>query len=456
MVTFDHLGALNVETPGFGEAFLLKHGFDVLNFQKRKENYYQDLSRDCFKQVVHNLPNTYDRVCLYGSSLGGYAALYYSIAVESDLIAISPLCSIHPGHNNVQARHDSRVEWQHDQLQLPTNYHASAVILTDPYDHQDAFFLQGVVRPAFPEAYVVKVPFGGHPVGEVLSELGVLKQYIVDVLRREGSRSISTVGIKGRSKSIVFNMANEAIRRNKTNIAIALSDRLTSQYQDNVAFAIQSSRAMLNAGLLDSAFQKALDAIGRSEETGDLQHGAAPLAITDRAHAGHFVDLGKALTAAKRYSEASRAFATAIRLNDEVPWWRYLHASTLYEAKRYEEAIATLKHKGADAPHYAEAWNLLGRCHAISGNVTEATRAYSRAHELRPTWLWPLLQLANLQLGPGGDPEVGISALSSFISRESNINERQSLFRLKGKLHELIAERSLREARRCHELANAG
>lgn len=75
---------------GFGTDFLLKHGYDTIYIAQRAGTQYQGLSLDRFTDVIADHCQGRE-VISYGSSLGGYAALYYGGVVNARIIAAAPM-----------------------------------------------------------------------------------------------------------------------------------------------------------------------------------------------------------------------------------------------------------------------------------------------------------------------------------------------------------------------------
>merc|ERR1712192_20010 len=96
VVTFAEMMMNDPSKPGFAQDFLIKNGYDVVTVQKRSETWYQDLSVDYFRRVILRISGEYSGICCYGISMGAFASLYFGGSIDASIIAISPLCSIHP------------------------------------------------------------------------------------------------------------------------------------------------------------------------------------------------------------------------------------------------------------------------------------------------------------------------------------------------------------------------
>lgn len=178
-VTFDPLLYLWTKPP-FGHEFLAKQGLDVITVRKKAENFYQPLSRAAFEATVLPVAQRYPRVVSYGSSLGAYAALYFSRDLPWTVIASSPRVSVHPvfGAQIWQ----QRSSFEHEPFAPDAPVRCDAVIFFDPRDAIDRRYMQGEVLPQFVGAQVVRVPFAGHPANQFLGDIGYIAPYVRCVL----------------------------------------------------------------------------------------------------------------------------------------------------------------------------------------------------------------------------------------------------------------------------------
>jgi hypothetical protein len=179
VVTFDPI-AYSWDRPAYGQEFLHKLELDVIAVRKKRENFYQPLGRDAFAAAVAEVAARYERVIGYGSSLGGYAALYFGRDHPWTVIASSPRNSSHPEYGN--AFWQQRAVFQHERFSPDAEPHCRAIILYDPYDLVDRNYIDGEVLPQFTQADVLRVPFTGHPSNHALSEMGFIAHFVRAVI----------------------------------------------------------------------------------------------------------------------------------------------------------------------------------------------------------------------------------------------------------------------------------
>lgn len=178
-VTFDPLMVLWPKPP-FGLDFLLRQGVDVVAVRRKHEHFYQPLTRAAFAQalapVLAQAQAQGRAVIAYGSSLGAYAALYYGRDLDARVIALSPRVSVHPEFGNETWR--ERAAWRHEALDDGRPARCRATVAYDPREPIDRRFIDEALRPAFPQATWMRLPFTGHPVTQFLADTHHLSRWI--------------------------------------------------------------------------------------------------------------------------------------------------------------------------------------------------------------------------------------------------------------------------------------
>lgn len=168
---------------GFASDFILRLGHDHVFVAEGAGSFYQHLTLADFAAALAPLAGRYDRVFLYGSSLGGYAALFFARAAEGTAVALSPRLPIHP----YMARHTQRpLSGQpvlHPPLSAVADPAARPVVIYDPRDAADADFVTTLVEPAYPQARSCHLPGAGHRVARLLAYQRVLKPMMAEIFR---------------------------------------------------------------------------------------------------------------------------------------------------------------------------------------------------------------------------------------------------------------------------------
>lgn len=108
-------------------------------------------------------------------------------------------------------------------------------------------------------------------------------------------------------------------------------------------------------------------------------------------------ELGKVFDAHLMKEEARRCYERAAELDPEAPAWPY-HLAMQVVLDDPAAALANLERVVELEDGYASAWARLGHARLLSDQLDGAMEAFSRAIELQPTWVAPLLGRARVEL----------------------------------------------------------
>lgn len=118
----------------------------------------------------------------YGSSLGGYAALYYGGSIDARCIAAAPML---PAWRPLDLPAYRDLEMQHlEMADVPISKH-DPVVIFDPCVDIDLFLIENMVRPAYPNLREIRVPYAGHTVLITLSQAGLLRPIIEGLIKED-------------------------------------------------------------------------------------------------------------------------------------------------------------------------------------------------------------------------------------------------------------------------------
>lgn len=180
VVTFGQINS-GLNDEGFGTKFLKKQNIDTIYVGQRNKSFYQGLSGDDLARAVTSTIAG-RKVFTYGSSLGGYAALYYASFLNCIAISFSPRCSIDPVISDIIDKKFSE-PFRHLALnELISSGHLEHIVAYDPGVNIDQAYVDRRVLKAFPRVRLVRVPNGLHGVGRAMSYSGVLKPFILSIL----------------------------------------------------------------------------------------------------------------------------------------------------------------------------------------------------------------------------------------------------------------------------------
>ena len=225
VITFAEMLVNDPEKPGFAQDFLLKNGYDVIAVQKNSESWYQDLNPDHFRRAIMRVSQSYDGLVCYGISMGAFAALYFGGYVNASIIAISPLCSIHPLYPALGAHEHRRnvLATQVDFQDIPKTTGRVCVIY-DPLSPSDRLYIRNEVMPAFPGAQYFLAPGSGHPSSACLNAMGLLRPTVLDFLEGEDISGFRSNAREKRAGCALYfsHMADHCLRRKRPDLALSM------------------------------------------------------------------------------------------------------------------------------------------------------------------------------------------------------------------------------------------
>lgn len=258
VITFASLGQNDLAAPGFGETFLLRAGFCVINVKKRRDSWYQDLSAEALAEATAAIRAAFPRCFTYGTSMGGYGALFFARALGARALAISPRISIDPRFRQVgTAALGERVALRHPPLAAMADRRARHVVLYDPWDALDRDYVGAEIAPLFPAARLVRFPHAGHPAALALLNVGQLKPLVRAAFgtRTPLPERITSRGRKRAAPPVLHEMANHAARRGRLARARALNAAALAHIGAESSFrpVLEAQAATLAAGLPDPA-----------------------------------------------------------------------------------------------------------------------------------------------------------------------------------------------------------
>ena len=150
-ITFNGARSTKQDIP-FGFNFVLENGWNLINVAQDNNTQYQGLPLDDFYNNVYPLIFN-KKVFSYGSSLGGYCALYYGGIVDATIIAASPRNSAHP---LIADEEWDSVVFNHlpmSEVKLSSN---PVFVVYDSSISKDSEFIKKVFLPYYSESHLVQ------------------------------------------------------------------------------------------------------------------------------------------------------------------------------------------------------------------------------------------------------------------------------------------------------------
>jgi len=192
-VTFTYASFRDLEAPGFAVEYLQKLNIDVIAFKINDDSWFQKVPPELLEEVralIHD--PQYEKRIGYGSSMGGYAAICFSAALELDqVLAFSP-------QYRIDTEHDTR--WKHKAEQIeswPYRIEGKNVsdacryyCIYDPKHELDSWHVEEIGLVLGDSLRRIGIPFSGHPASTYLTEIRVVSRFVAAVLAEEDYHAI--------------------------------------------------------------------------------------------------------------------------------------------------------------------------------------------------------------------------------------------------------------------------
>lgn len=257
IVTFTNFST-GIPTQGFGEEFIRKQGYSGLYFMERDNHWWQ--TPEIFKAIAAvksaGLLETFPQRIGYGSSMGAYAVLLFSVPLElTSIIALSPQYSIQRSKVPFERRWKSQsqqIKFIYDDMALAAQ-HGEAHIFYDPFhpDGKHAKLISGQVP-----CHLYRVPFAGHPVSRFMAETRLLKSTVLGLIDGtfSGEAFASALRVKRRqSKQFYFGLARAAFASGRLALAKQVAARGLALDNTNSALWRYKVMAEIRLGDIDAA-----------------------------------------------------------------------------------------------------------------------------------------------------------------------------------------------------------
>ncbi len=209
--------------------FWSSHGYDLLSFFQRRDNWYQDVASFRGGNLLKRL-SVYKERLAFGVSMGGYAALYFAsrLGVQK-VIAFSPQYSVRKGLVDFENRWRSLIvsvgfshDWDGDV------YAGETHILFDPRDDRDQLH-EEKLKLHFGAVREVKIPYAGHLSQSAISGSPCVDDALVALLEnREPDVRKIKFNLRARRTRYMSTLISSSMKRNVTR-----SERLLSGFIKN-------------------------------------------------------------------------------------------------------------------------------------------------------------------------------------------------------------------------------
>lgn len=186
VITFTGRAANPPVDKGFGETYLAKRRVSAVHFISKDNHWWQTAEPQAAISELRarGLIDGTKKITLYGSSMGGYAALILSRLLKPKRIVLfSPQYSIDALRVPFEKRwrsYAAKLKFDYDDMSAGLDLEADVKVVYDPFFEPDRRHVELIERLR-PVAHI-PVCFAGHNTARTLEELGIIGQVIDDLL----------------------------------------------------------------------------------------------------------------------------------------------------------------------------------------------------------------------------------------------------------------------------------
>lgn len=180
VITFTGRAAEPPVAKGFGETYLMKRGVSAVHFISKDNHWWQTPEPiEAIRTLRESgLLDGDRRITLYGSSMGGYAALIYSRALRPhQVVVFSPQYSINPKRVPFEQRwraYAARLSFDHDDMAAGISPDTEIKAVFDPFFLPDARHVDMIESHRPVER--IAISFAGHNTARMMQEVGLITE----------------------------------------------------------------------------------------------------------------------------------------------------------------------------------------------------------------------------------------------------------------------------------------
>ena len=213
VITFNSMGQTLEDE--FGRNFFKNKKISQINIACAPKDFFQSLSLNQFETCISPISEKYTELITYGTSLGGYAAIYFGSKLNARTLAIAPRF---PPHSYMKGKRsyspDTKISHV-DLLHLPEQKNHILTVY-DPEDDTDASFVSQFLKER-PNTNFIKLNKAGHYILKQLELMDKLQTCIEGFVLENNFRA-NTIDIDAFTLS----------RRNRAQSALDQGDLVTA------------------------------------------------------------------------------------------------------------------------------------------------------------------------------------------------------------------------------------
>lgn len=218
VATFDTITKTWEQIP-FAYNAIKKRKKDIIALRRHSvHNFHQDLSREHYWEATKTIFTSKEKKYAYGTSLGGYCALYFgSLIPEVKILAMAPRNSAHPSYGSTNI--EQQTAFQHISPH-PLQKELDAVIMYDHKNAVDEHYLVNEVFPSYPTAKIMTIPYAGHRIPKFLSQTGQLKSVVSKFFTNKKIPAIKRGDLRYKSSEYFWVLAEKSLEHQHGRLAI--------------------------------------------------------------------------------------------------------------------------------------------------------------------------------------------------------------------------------------------
>lgn len=150
-----------LDDEGFGKKFVMSLGLDFIYVAQKRYTQYQYLTAEKFESIVKESIENME-VYTYGSSLGGYCAIYYGGIINANILAFSPRIPAHPVIDKLMGKRFKNKGFYHKEIFDAKKTKNRVCIFYDENNFIDNYYIKNFVQRTYPNGDFFHVKNAGH------------------------------------------------------------------------------------------------------------------------------------------------------------------------------------------------------------------------------------------------------------------------------------------------------